>query len=353
METNLSPILRTALLAALACSCVPGAESLDQDAGAPDGAGSAADSAVPDAGGAAHDGASAADAAPASDASPRADAAGQGSSGCGAATPSAGVWTLQHDGLTRSFVVRLPSSYDPDTPTPLVLSFHGRATTASLQELVSGFTEVAEANDFIVVYPEGTGEQQTWNAGYCCGEAQTNNVDDLGFTSAMIDRLIAELCIDRRRVYANGLSNGGYFAYHLACLMTDRVAAVGSVAGLTSTIPCTPSRPIPVLHFHGDDDRVVSYDGGSIGALSAPLNAADWAARNGCASGPTVTFEQDDVSCQTWSGCDEGAEVRFCTIAGGGHQWPGGFTLIGLGENTDTIDASEEMWTFYTAHQLP
>jgi polyhydroxybutyrate depolymerase len=310
------------------------------------------DAASPDAGDDWHDAATTSDASGAHDAQTQADAAGQGSGGCGATSPGGGTWTLEHDGLTRSFIVRLPSSYDPDTPTPLVLSFHGRATTASLQETVSGFTGVAEANDFIVVYPEGTGAQQTWNAGYCCGEAMQNDVDDLGFTAAMIDRLSAELCIDQRRVYANGLSNGGYFAYHLACNMTDRLAAIGSVAGLTSTIPCSPSRPIPVLHFHGDADSVVSYEG-SIGALSAPQNAVDWAARNGCSAGPTVTFEQDDVSCETWSSCDDGAEVRLCTIEGGGHQWPGGFTVPGLGYNTDTVNASEELWTFYTAHALP
>jgi len=358
-------------LAALLAGCDPGAVNSASDGGQPDAAsidapavdGAASDHALSDLVGqdlAAPDSARADSASPgvdagisAPDAASGHDAAGgQGSPGCGSAPPGSSTWTLQHDGLTRSFVVRLPSSYDEDTPTPLVLSFHGRATTAALQENVSGFTAVAEANGFIVVYPEGTGAQQTWNAGYCCGEAQQNNVDDLGFTSAIIDRLSAELCIDQRRVYANGLSNGGYFAYHLACLLADRVAAIGSVAGLTSTIPCSPSRPIPVLHFHGTADQVVSYDG-SIGALSAPVNAAEWADRNGCSAGPTVSFEQDDVRCQSWTGCDDDAEVRLCTIVGGGHQWPGGFTIPGLGDNTDTVNATEEMWGFYTAHRLP
>jgi len=268
--------------------------------------------------------------------------------GCGQTPPATDTWSVVHDGLDRSFRVHLPPSYDPNVVMPVVLNYHGRNMTASQQALLSRMNETADANGFIVVYPEGTGSlEQTWNGGYCCGSAQAENVDDVGFTAAMLDELEANLCVDTDRVYAIGMSNGGFMSHRLGCDLADRITAIGAVAGTLGVFDCSPARPVPVIHFHGTDDSVVAYDG-YFGQASAPGSVETWARLNGCSSGSSVYFEQDDVTCEHWTGCSQGAEVRFCTIEGGGHTWPGGdSTFTGfLGRTTQTISASDEFWTF-------
>jgi polyhydroxybutyrate depolymerase len=258
---------------------------------------------------------------------------------------------LNHDGVQRTFHVRLPPAFTNANPAPLVLSFHGRAVSAAHEEAVSGFTDLAAEEGFIVVYPEGLGTSQSWNAGVCCGESQAANVDDLGFVDAMLDRLEGDLCIDTSRVYANGLSAGGFFSYALACERTHRFAAMASVAGMTGIIPCQPAAEIPVFHFHGTDDNIVSYTGtAGLSIMSVETNMADWAARNECSAQSTLFLQEGDVTCEVWSGCTNAADVRLCTVAGGGHQWPGGTTIPFFGHNTDVINATEMMWEFFTDH---
>jgi len=255
-----------------------------------------------------------------------------------------------HQGIERVFHVHFPSGYDPATPTPVVLNFHGRQSNAQQQMIVSKMIAVADGAGFIVVHPEGIGG--TWNAGLCCGEAMNANIDDVGFTRAMLDRLESELCVDARRVYATGLSNGGYMAHRLACEAADRIAAIGSVAGTNAFLACSPSRGVPVYHFHGTADTVVPYDG--FGGYTSVLATMDyWVSRNGCNPASQVFFDQGEVLCEEWTGCVDDATVRLCTIEGGGHQWPGGFTIPMLGENTDLISASLEMWGFFASHPLP
>lgn len=186
-----------------------------------------------------------------------------------------------------------PVGYDPERPSPVVVNFHGRATTAQQQMLITGLLPIADASGFIAVHPVGIG--QTWNAGLCCGEAQTQGVDDVGFTRVLLDRLADELCVDPGRVYAMGLSNGGLMAHRVACEL-------------------------------------------------------GWVTRNGCAPGATPYFTAGVVRCDEFTGCREDATVRLCTIDGGGHQWPGGLTIPLLGENTNDISASHALWAFFAEH---
>lgn len=265
--------------------------------------------------------------------------------GCGS-QEGAGTWRLEHDGRNRAMRVHLPDSYDPEVPTPLVLNFHGRTMTASQQEMFSGMTPVADENGFIVVYPEGTGSSQTWNAGFCCGYAQANNVDDVGFTEAMLDELESKLCIDTDRIFVVGMSNGGYMSHKIGCELSDRFAAIGAVAGTLPFADCSLEKPMPVLHFHGTSDTIVPYNGYA-GVDGAPATMEKWAEFNNCGQ-TEVYFEEGDVSCERWLDCD--AEVRLCTIDGGGHTWPGGndFTFGFLGPVTDDISASDHFWEFFS-----
>lgn len=274
--------------------------------------------------------------------------------GCGQPRPAQDQrWTVRHGGLERRFYVHFPPGYDPARPAAVVLNFHGRAMNAGLQALLSGMNEVADRNNFIAVHPEGTGAlEQTWNGGVCCGAASTGQVDDVGFVRALLEELGRAVCVDTRRVYATGISNGGFFAHRLGCELADQIAAIAPVAGTLGVFTCAPARPMPVLHFHGDADMIVPYEGFA-GFVSVPQTMQGWVERNGCSPQPEVYFDEAEVKCQAWRGCRGGAEVRLCTVEGGGHTWPGGFPVSFLGPTTDTISASEEIWRFFAGHALP
>ncbi len=257
---------------------------------------------------------------------------------------------VQHQGRARSFQVHLPSGWDGRSPRPVVLDFHGRNSTASQQTFLSGLDRLADREGFISVHPVGIGN--TWNAGLCCGEAQSRGVDDVGFTAALLDTLQSSTCVDARRVYATGLSNGGFMAHRLACELSSRITAIAAVSGTNLTTPCSPGRAVPVLHFHGTGDLIVPYQGFA-GIASVRDTMAGWVRRDGCGTSSQPTFSRGEVSCEAWTGCRAGAQVQLCTIAQGGHQWPGGFTIPGLGANTSAIDASAYSWAFFQRFALP
>ncbi len=260
--------------------------------------------------------------------------------------------TLSHDGVDRSYVLHVPPGYDHRTPTPVVFAFHGYSNSPALQEQWSQMSAKAAEAGFILVYPYGTGLVPGWNAGDCC--LTGTGVDDVSFVSAMIDQLDSELCIDPRRVYATGFSNGGFLSHRLACELSDRIAAIAPVAGVMGIDGCAPSRPMPVLHMHGTLDLVVPYNGSVlIGYEPVADTIADWVERDACRGAPVVSYQSGDVTCERYESCDAGAEVELCTIEGGGHTWPGGANIIGGGATTQDISANDYLWDFFMAHPLP
>jgi polyhydroxybutyrate depolymerase len=254
-----------------------------------------------------------------------------------------------HDGAQRRYRLVVPDAYRVGQPMPVVLDFHGRHGSAESQALLSGLDAVGDREGFIVVQPQGEGGDSTWNAGFCCGGAQSNGVDDVGATSSLIDDLDARLCIDADRIFATGMSNGGFMAHRLGCELADRIAAIAPVAGGNLMLACDPARPMPVFHFHGLADAIVPFEGFA-GFVSIPDSMAGWVARNGCRSGPEVFFNQADVTCERWTDCDDDVTVQLCRIQDGGHTWPGGPAIPGLGNTTQTISASQMMWEFFQAH---
>jgi len=264
--------------------------------------------------------------------------------------------TLEHDGVVRSYRVVVPDAATCSDGSPLVFDLHGLTSNPVQEEWISGLGARGREDGFVVVQPAGIGEVPSWNAGTCCGTSARDGVDDVGFLDAVRARVGAALAIDARRVYATGLSNGGYLSHRLACERADVYAAIAPVAGVLGVPRCDSTRPVPVLQFHGTDDQLVPYHGGGMGGgLSAPGTMAFWAARNGCEPTPVVTLESGDVTCARWQGCARGADVELCTVAGGGHTWPGGPDLIlpALGRTTDDVDATAALWEFFTAHPLP
>jgi polyhydroxybutyrate depolymerase len=261
--------------------------------------------------------------------------------------------TLDHGGLERTFHVHVPPSYD-GSPTPLVFNFHGYMSNAWQEEFFSEMTDKSDIAGFIVVYPEGTGIVQSWNAGDCCGSAVDDDLDDVGFTDAMIDDLAGHLCLDMDRIYATGMSNGGFLSHRLACELSHRIAAVAPVAGVLGIDDCAPSRPMPLMHFHGTADNSVPYDGGGLlGMRSVAETMFIWVGLNGCDASPVEVFNNGDSHCETYPNCDAGVELTLCTVEGGGHTWPGGAHIPFLGHTTEDLNANDAMWDFFMAHPMP
>ncbi len=292
------------------------------------------------------------------------------SSGCGqpavyppgAATADA----LTHDGLTRTFRVYVPLSYDPAVPMPVVLLFHGGFGSGAQVEASAKVVEVAEEKGFIAVSPDGVlspGGIRTWNGGTCCGYATAAGIDDVGFVRALIDHLEAAACVDRRRVFATGMSNGAMLTHRLACDLADRIRAVGPVAGTDMTASCAPARPVPLMHIHGSDDGNAPFEGGlgcglaGVPFTSVPETIARAVERNGCAGAPFTSLIQGDGTCTRQGQCPLGTDVDLCVIAGGGHVWPGGTppVLPGIGDcpfgyQTQSFIATRVLWDFFALH---
>jgi polyhydroxybutyrate depolymerase len=262
------------------------------------------------------------------------------------------TWTIASGGLMRTLNVHVPASYDPTKAMPLVLNFHGYSSNASQEDLLSQMSAKADAAGFIAIFPEGT--NSSWNAGACCGQAVQDGVDDIGFVKDLLDTAAARLCVDAHRIFATGMSNGGFLSNRIGCELADRIAAIAPVAGVTGVPTCTPSRPVPVMHFHGTADGLVPYDGNaSMGFIAVPDDFAAWGTRDACTDAPSTTYSMGDVACSTYQHCSGGAEVTLCTVQNGGHTWPGGTPVPSLGYTTTNISATDAMWSFFQAHPLP
>lgn len=257
--------------------------------------------------------------------------------------------------LDRTVHVHVPTSYEPTKRIPVVLDFHGFTSSGAQQAAYSGLDAKADTAGFVAVHPEGTGAVQSWNAGVCCGVAATLDTADVDFAAAILDELEKELCIDTKRVFATGMSNGGFLSHRLACELSHRIAAIAPVAGVIGVTDCAPSRSVSVMQFHGTADTIVPYGGNPVsGFPSVADTIAGWSARNGCTDTPKETFAKDDVTCMTQVQCNGGAEVTLCTVDLGGHTWPGAtLSVYGLGKTTQAINANDAMWDFFQKHPLP
>ena len=254
----------------------------------------------------------------------------------------------------RTFDLHVPAAYDATKRTPMVFVFHGYTMTSTQIATASHFAAAADKHGMIALFPQGI--QNSFNAGDCCGIAQSDGVDEIAFANAMIASVDAEYCVDAKRVFSAGFSNGGFLSYRFACELSDKIAAVAPVAGglRVDATACKPKRPVPLLHIHGTNDLLVPYNGGGIGAANPVSYSIDaFKTKNGCAAGAgSVVYTKDDVSCTKWSGCTDNADVELCTVTGGGHAWPGGDVLPYGGSTSQNLDASETIAAFFDAHPM-
>ena len=269
------------------------------------------------------------------------------------------------DGRTRVYRIYVPSSL-PNSPVPLLLAFHGGTGWGAQFEKNSGFDELAEANGFLVVYPDGVGSgadettNRTWNGGDCCGAAARNDVDDVAFVDQLLDVLEAAYSIDPARVFAAGHSNGGILSYRLACELSERIMAVGLQAGTLEIDACAPPTAVSLLHIHGVADTNLPIDGGrgttsiaNVDFNSPRVAVQTFADAIGCSAEPavTTTATNADLTVSTWTGCDDRAEVQFVAVDGAAHPWMGHTPSNPAAPPVYTgLDASFEIVAFLLAH---
>ncbi len=275
---------------------------------------------------------------------------------------------LLHGGRERTWILHAPPGYDGSRPVPLVLVLHGGFGSGDQASRHYGWREKADAEGFLVAFPDGVGRIRTWNAGHCCGAAMREEVDDVGFVRALVATLGAELSVDPDRVYATGMSNGAMLAHRLGAELSGTLAAIVPVAGTVGgrararspvVLPPAPARPLPVMIVHGRGDRHVLYDGGppEIGAatqrvdLSVADSAAFWCRANGCSEeSEREVLAGGKVVRETWSGPD-GADVVVITVEDQGHAWPGGLRgSVFLDAPSTALSATDAIWSFFAAH---
>jgi len=256
--------------------------------------------------------------------------------------------TLTFDGVERLYDLRVPVGYDGATPIPLVVDLHGRSSYKEQQKLISGMAAHADAEGFAVVWPNG--EYPSWNAGWCCSEAVDEQVHDVAFLRTLVEAVAAELPVDRARVYATGLSNGGAMTQRLACEAADVFAAAAAMAfpiGLLPITSCVPSRPIAVLTVQTPTDELVPFEGGGP-FPSAQESFAQWRAIDACGDDALeVEVVQGESRCDYDTSCDAGVEVGLCTVAGAGIL---GGHIVYL---TPDFVLAEVAWDFLSRFSLP
>ena len=266
--------------------------------------------------------------------------------------------SITHDGIQRDYILYIPEIYDGNTTVPLVLNFHGFGSSASQQMFYGDFRDIADTEGFLLVHPEGTTfiGNQFWNVGF---PGISSTIDDVGFTEALIDELATLYAIDLDRVYATGMSNGGFMSFLLACQLSEKIAAVASVTGSMTQDTfddCNAQRPTPVLQIHGTEDDVVLYNGNT---LSIPI--ADvisyWVDHNNSETTPTTTTFPDidpsdgsTIEHSVYEDGDNGITTEHMKVIGGGHTWPG--SVINTGGTNQDIDASMEIWLFFSRYDI-
>lgn len=265
--------------------------------------------------------------------------------------------TIFHDGVQREFILYVPASYTGADSVPLIFSFHGFGGNAEDQMEEYDFRPIADTAGFLVAYPQGLAAGPgvaTWNIG-----SATGGTDDIGFTAAMIDSISAMFLVNRDRVYATGMSMGGFFSIHLAGRLSEKIAAIASVSGTMTQGTLTassPAHPTPFLQIHGTADPLVPYEGNPL-YLSVEEVLDYWIGYNRCDTLPVITqladldaADRSTVEHFVYGNGDQGVTVEHMKITGGGHSWPGG-TDGRPGTNRD-IHASEEIWKFFSRYDM-
>ncbi len=278
-------------------------------------------------------------------------------------------------GFRRTFRVHVPPGYDGTRAMPMVVAIHGAFSSSRKLERESGFSDLADREGFIVLYPNAIGLfglLRHWNSGHCCGKARRDEIDDVTYVASLVERVRSRLNVDPRRIYVAGYSNGGMLTHRIAATRGPEFAAYAVVSGTIGGEPNKkeaewilprPVEAVPILLIHGRADENVPYEGGrgprSVGdssTISVARSVGLWVERNECASDPhSERSMNDQVLTETWSGCDNDADVVLMTIEPLMHQWPGPLFSETL-ERDDALrgfDGAQAIWNFFRVRSLP
>lgn len=271
---------------------------------------------------------------------------------------------MKFHGTEKSGQYRQAVPAGANRPLPVVIALHGILENIDIADVGSGLGEFGYHKGFLTITPQlDRLAPSQWE--YGPGSA------DMTWVSEVLTDVESSLCVDKRRVYVTGLSMGAFATSSIGCQFADRVAAIAPVSGLRDFSWCRPSRPVPVIAFHGTDDAIVPYAGQSnsgsasgsaavaentgVGPKPVTDNAAAWARRDGCTGGPERTTIASDVVLDRYS-CPSGVDVHLYSIIGGGHIWPGTnsplYPEIIVGKNTNSISATALIWDFFRAHPM-
>lgn len=273
----------------------------------------------------------------------------------------------------RNYLIHIPPGYDGRNELPMVVVVHGAFDTAKGIEKIAGFSEIADRENFIVLYPNGIGilgYLQHWNAGHCCGKSQTDEIDDVGFVAAAIESAGKQVQVDPTRIYMVGFSNGGMFTYRFAAEKSHMLAAAAALAASIGSrtpddvkawqIP-QPDHPVSFLIMHGTADKSVPFDGMASQRKGTPrfyqsVDASTdfWRSQNGCkeAQPPQQLLDGGAAQLTKWSDCTSGHPVWLIALKNWEHIWPGPYFTANLTANDPfkDFDAAEIIWDFFS-HQ--
>lgn len=263
-------------------------------------------------------------------------------------------------GTTRNYLLYMPGSIAKDHPLPLLLVFHGGGGHDYNMPRFTGFDNLAETRGFIVAYPDGVNGH--WNDTRALSPA-----DDVGFVSALISEVERNYPVDPARIYATGISNGGFFVQRLACELSDQIAAVASVAATMpeTLVPlCHPAQPVSIMFIQGTEDPLVHIEGGNVArthgrnislanAVYFWLNHDEIKSKPESTDLPSHDTNGTRVHRDIHAGGKQNSEVVVYTIHGGGHTWPGGsqyFPELLVGKVNHDLNASQVIWDLFSRH---
>ena len=270
---------------------------------------------------------------------------------------------LTIDGNARSFIVYLPTGYNNAGKMAMIYAIHGGTGTAEGMIAIANFKTIADRDKVVLIYPSGI--QNNWNDGRPTTPNQLG-INDVSFFNQMCDYMISNYSVDGTKIYATGISNGGFMSSRLGCELSNRIAAIAvnaaTIEATTISPNCNPVRPVPAIFIHGTTDPLVPFTGGVMtagagGTILSHFQAIDkWVAINGCNTTPIITDlpnianDGTTIKQRVYSGGINGSEVVSYVVLNGGHTWPQGLQYLPeniIGKTSQDMNACEVIWTFF------
>ena len=276
---------------------------------------------------------------------------------------------MNWEGHERLYLVHLPSEEKMRNPTPVLFNIHGGGGTAkgNIKLTFGRFNELSKRDGFIVVYPEAI--DKNWNDGRILNsvKAWEENIDDVGFITAIVEELKKKYNVDSDRIFTSGMSNGGFMSSRLACDRADifRGSAILTASLSSDYFPhCNPEKPVAILVMNGTADKLVPYKGGEVKVfkksrgkiISTDELISFWKDKNGCTTKKPIVELEDTVkegttvSIEEYSNCNDGGSLILYKINEGGHTWPGGKQYLGkwlIGKTNRDIIACDVIWNYF------